>query len=233
MGTDRTALLVLGAAAALMVALLASTAGGLGPVHVGGSPTQNGQTSTHQSTGGSTQPSAGNDQSASPQAQPRTLPWLPTWSQAVLIGVLAAMVLTLLATVRITLVRPRKLRPDRTRGLNRPNEPEPEDPEEALQSMLSEQLSALRAGTPRNAIVAAWVQLEDFAIGHGLPRDPADTPAEFVARALAAYDLDSRAIQRLADLYREARFSTHELSERHRDEARDCLHQLTDAAVTS
>lgn len=227
MGTDRSALVVL-AAVALVAALIGTTAGGLSTVHLAGSSGgHTAQTPAQQSTGGGSDGRTGTDQSASPQGQAHGWPWLPSGSQAVLIAVLAAIVLALFASLRVTLLRPRKITPGRTRVVVRPEDAEPDEPGETLESLLGEQLTALSEGTPRNAIVAAWVQLEDFAIGHGLPMDPADTPAEFVARALAAYDLDPGAIQRLADLYREARFSSHSLSERHRDEARACLERLT------
>jgi hypothetical protein len=48
-----------------------------------------------------------------------------------------------------------------------------------------------------------------------------------VARALAA-DLDPGALAELADLYREARFSRHEVGEPERAEARTLLHRLRD-----
>ena len=91
----------------------------------------------------------------------------------------------------------------------------------------------LGTGTPRNAIVAAWVQLEEFAATHGIPRRAADTPAEFVVHALAAYRLDRTALERLADLYREARFSAHPMGEADRDDARACLVTLTRAGAAS
>ena len=150
-----------------------------------------------------------------------------------LIVVLALIVLTVVVSLRATFIRRRKLPSAREPAVPLAFEgAAPPESLESLESMLGGQLAALDAGTPRNAIVAAWVQLEEYATSHGLPREPADTPAEFVARALAAYDLDSAAIERLADLYREARFSTHAMGERHRQEARVCLEQLTAAGAS-
>ena len=159
---------------------------------------------------------------------------LPTVSQLVLVLVLAGITLTVIVSLRVAFARRRTLPPARARTVAPLiEEPETDEPMESLESMLGEQPAGLDTGTPRNAIVAAWVQLEEYAAGHGLPRDPADTPAEFVSRALAVYDLDEAAIERLADLYREARFSTHPMAERHRDEARACLEQLTRSGVSS
>lgn len=233
MGTDRAALTVLGAAAALLLVLFATTAGGLRSVHLAISTPQHdpvpAQTSTSGSSGG------GSQQPLVPAAPSHGLSWLPSWSQLVAIVVLAAIALTVITSLRISLIRRRKIIPGRTRGIAPPPplDPGPEEGAATLQSLLGEQLSALDVGTPRNAIVAAWVQLEEFAMRHGLEKDPADTPAEFVARALVTYDHDADALQRLADLYREARFSTHEIDEHHRREARACLERLTGSAVSS
>ena len=81
-------------------------------------------------------------------------------------------------------------------------------------------------GSPRNAIVATWVRLEQAVEGEWFPHRPEETPSELVERALSSYHLDGDAIRRLAALYREARFSTHPVTEDHRLEAADCLRRL-------
>lgn len=80
-------------------------------------------------------------------------------------------------------------------------------------------LEALERGAPRNAIVAAWVALERAAGAAGLPRHPAETSTEYVTRVLGVWDVDPRSLAELAALYREARFSTHPLTEAHRRRA--------------
>lgn len=107
-----------------------------------------------------------------------------------------------------------------------PVDPELLDDGEALADALAEGISDLGAGTARNGIVAAWVRLETAAESERFHRDPADTPAEFVGRVLASYDLDGDAIDRLAALYREARFSEHALGQAQGAEAADCLATL-------
>lgn len=87
-------------------------------------------------------------------------------------------------------------------------------------------LATLARGSPRNAIVACWLDLEEAARLGGLPRQPAETSTEFTARVLSTYAVDTAAIRRLAALYREARFSTHPLTESHRHAALVALEQL-------
>jgi hypothetical protein len=73
------------------------------------------------------------------------------------------------------------------------------------------------AATPHDAVVAAWVALEDAAARHGTVRDPAQTPTEFTAHLLTAplpgtQDGDRRAVpardvDTLRRLYQRARFT--------------------------
>ena len=81
------------------------------------------------------------------------------------------------------------------------------------------QLAALAHGSPRNAIVACWLRLEDDVAAAGLPRHVAETSAEFTTRVLASYALDPSAVIELAALYREARFSLHTMEQADRDRA--------------
>jgi hypothetical protein len=90
----------------------------------------------------------------------------------------------------------------------------------------AEHRAALVAGSPRNAIVACWLRLERSVADAGLQRDLADTSVEFTSRVLGAYSVDRDAIVRLAALYREARFSSHEMDETHRRAALDALDTL-------
>lgn len=78
------------------------------------------------------------------------------------------------------------------------------------------QRDLLATGTPRNAIVEVWNRFEALAGSVGIRRRPWDTSSEFTLRMLDAMDADSAAVGRLAGLYREARFSDHEVTEEHR-----------------
>ena len=98
-----------------------------------------------------------------------------------------------------------------------------EDAAAAITADADAQHAALRRGAPRNAIVDCWLRLEAAVVGAGVRRNPADTSAELTERVLSSCDVDPAAIMRLANLYREARFSDHTMSEQSRREAIDAL----------
>ncbi|MEP6649359.1 MAG: DUF4129 domain-containing protein [Lapillicoccus sp.] len=94
----------------------------------------------------------------------------------------------------------------------------PAVPDELIESAAA-RTALLKAGEPRNAIVACWVDLEDSASAAGLPRHPAETAAEYTIRVLHTWDIAPEALGGLAELYREARYSRHSITERHREQA--------------
>ena len=81
----------------------------------------------------------------------------------------------------------------------------------------------LDRGTSGEAVINAWLTLERTAVAIGVDDDRSRTPAELVATLLAGQDVDRTAIERLAELYREARFSTHPVREDQREAAREAL----------
>lgn len=81
----------------------------------------------------------------------------------------------------------------------------------------------LGSGTPRNAIVECWSRFEQDAARAGLERHQWETSAELVLRFFDVVDADADAVQRLAVLYREARFSDHEVGEAERRAAAGAL----------
>ncbi len=83
--------------------------------------------------------------------------------------------------------------------------------------------AVLSSGSPRNAIVACWMQLERDAAAAGLARFEAETSSEYVERVVVASSISSGPITELAGLYREARFSRHELTDAHRARAAEVL----------
>jgi hypothetical protein len=103
----------------------------------------------------------------------------------------------------------------------------------ALAADASAQFAALEEGSPRNAIVACWLRLEEIAGEAGLPSDPAETSAEFTTRVLGALAFDPAMIKGFAGLYREARFSRHELGEPARRAAVAALRSLHDDIAVS
>jgi hypothetical protein len=67
-------------------------------------------------------------------------------------------------------------------------------------------------GDPRRAVIACWLRLERLAGAAGSARLAADTPADLVARLLARHRVSDRALSRLADAYRLARYAPAEVS---------------------
>ncbi|MFC8599309.1 DUF4129 domain-containing protein [Isoptericola sp. NPDC057191] len=69
-----------------------------------------------------------------------------------------------------------------------------------------------QAATPHDAVVAAWVALEDTAATHGTTRTPAQTATEFTAHLLTTQRHDGRTVpptdvDTLRRLYQHARFT--------------------------
>ena len=102
----------------------------------------------------------------------------------------------------------------------------PERVRTAMADDAEEQLRLLLDGEPRNAIVACWHRFEMQALESGLPRHPWETSSEFALRMLDRADVDSAAVNRLLELYREARFSEHDLVESHRTAAAEALREI-------
>ena len=63
--------------------------------------------------------------------------------------------------------------------------------------------------TPSDAIVRAWVGLQEAAEDSGVRRRPAETPTEFTTRVFTAVDADRDAADTLLTLYLRVRFGTH------------------------
>jgi hypothetical protein len=100
---------------------------------------------------------------------------------------------------------------------------EPERVAEQMAADAAEQDALLREGEPRNAIVAAWHRFEVQGERAGVGRRPAETTSEYAVRILDLVEADSGAVHRLAVLYREARFSEHQITEDHRATALEAL----------
>lgn len=85
------------------------------------------------------------------------------------------------------------------------------------------QRDLLLDGAPRNAIVECWHRFEQQAADAGLARRPWETSSEFTLRMLDLAGADTAAVTRLAAIYREARFSEHDLDETARARALEAL----------
>ncbi len=85
--------------------------------------------------------------------------------------------------------------------------------EKAIADDAVEQRALLADGSPRNAIVACWERFERQAETAGVPRRSWETSTEFAGRLLLLVAADAVAVDRLARLYRQARFSDHDVTE--------------------
>jgi hypothetical protein len=99
---------------------------------------------------------------------------------------------------------------------------------ERLAEAVDAGLARIDSGKATDAVIACWVALEEAAASAGVPRDPAETPAEFTVRVLGIGGISEGQLVRLGALYREARYSTHGSSEEARTEARAALLRLRD-----
>jgi Domain of unknown function (DUF4129) len=98
-----------------------------------------------------------------------------------------------------------------------------------VQAVLDDAIEdVLGEGDPRRAVIAAWARLERVLGRSGLPRRDSEAPFEYAARAGHEFEMEARWLERLADLFEWARFSTHEVTPAMRDEALDGLVAVRD-----
>jgi Domain of unknown function (DUF4129) len=95
-----------------------------------------------------------------------------------------------------------------------------------LATAVEDGLRELDQGGPGEGVVASWVLLERAAADAGTHRAAPDTPSELAGRLIDRHPVSSTPLLRLADLYREARYSRHQLPESARIEARAALETL-------
>lgn len=87
-------------------------------------------------------------------------------------------------------------------------------------------LSGTRTTGPQ-AVIEAWLALENAAAGTGVARDPAQTPSEFTAALLRRHHADDAATSTLLALYHRARFSPRpDIDDSDVDDARAALRAI-------
>ena len=156
---------------------------------------------------------------------PADIRWLGLVA-ALLLGLLAAALLTLAVRKLLTILRQRTTTTtDRlpagttTTGTLGDDVDLPE-----LQDAVTRALAHLDGhARPRDAVVAAWVALEDAAARAGAHRDPAQTPTEFAGAVLATTPAPPAAVARLRTLYQRARFTDRPIDRTTVDQARQAL----------
>lgn len=79
---------------------------------------------------------------------------------------------------------------------------------------------------PADAVVRAWLGLQETAEESGIVRRPSETPTEFTSRILSGAFADDRALRTLLRLYLRTRFGDHPVTAEDVAEVRDALQQL-------
>jgi hypothetical protein len=112
-----------------------------------------------------------------------------------------------------------------------PDQPEPaSDPAPAVSRGIARALELLDGSrAPSDAVVEAWLGLQEAAADSGVPRRAAETPAEYATRLIVRLDADRRAADTLLRLYQDVRFGTHAASAADVRLARDCLLRLRES----
>ncbi|BCJ44446.1 hypothetical protein GCM10010168_12600 [Actinoplanes ianthinogenes] len=164
------------------------------------------------------------EQSAPPQAEPAQ--GLPDW-----IGTATTVILVILVVVMVVVLSWALIRDAGRRRRNRTGRRVPrragqtaEDLVAALDAGLEELSDTDR--DPRRAVIACWVRLEQAAAAAGTPRHPGDSPTDLVGRLLAEQQVDATVLAALMEVYREARYATHAVDDRMRQQARYALERL-------
>jgi hypothetical protein len=111
----------------------------------------------------------------------------------------------------------------RRRAQVQPDEEEPD----VLVAALGESLEDLdREPDPRRAVIKAYDRMERALAEQGVARRLAETPLEYLRRALSAVHANQRSISRLTDLFEQARFSQHWIDAAMKQEAIGALSAL-------
>jgi hypothetical protein len=150
------------------------------------------------------------------------LPWsVIGW---LLLGVLIVAVVAIIVTFWPRMSIGRRAR--RAPGRARPIQPAPDDLIRQVSNTLRSTMSQVSGGQIRDGVILCWHRLEQTAEAAGLRRSPADTSSDLVGRLLASMPVSEAPLNRLAALYREARFSSHPIPAEAVAQARSDLAQL-------
>lgn len=141
--------------------------------------------------------------------------------QVAVVFQVAALLVLIAAVAWLAVAVVRALRRRRSLQAAAPTLDRPLD--EVLSEGVDRALDDVVIGTPDNAIIRCWVALQDSARRAGVEPRASETSKELTVRLLTELDVDTDAVHRLAELYREARFSTHQLGESQRQDALDAL----------
>lgn len=161
--------------------------------------------------------------------------WVVIMINAALLVLVAAVAIIVITSLVSMLGRRRRAGADGAGAAEARSEAEPgEEVIAALDAGLDDLSDADR--DPRRAVIACWLRLEQAAEAAGVPRRVGDTSTDLVARLLGRV-ASADVLASFAEVYREARYATHTVDERMREQARAALRrlrtELTAAAASS
>jgi hypothetical protein len=154
----------------------------------------------------------------------------PAWLRVIQVAVVAALfALALFGCAKLL----RQLRAPKLRRRPAPGDeidfevvPGPSLVALAISADAEAQYQALLSGTPRDAIIECWQRFEERVAAAGVRRERWETSSELTQRVLTSVGADPGAVAGLAEAFREARFSRHEVGEDERDRAVELLREI-------
>jgi uncharacterized protein DUF4129 len=166
--------------------------------------------------------------SRAPEPPPEAAQGLPEWVGTVtlvLLGIILVVVLVLVTwAVLRDAARRRARKGNRGKIKGKDGVRTAEELVAALDAGLEELSDSDR--DPRRAVIACWVRLEQAAAAAGTPRHPGDSPTDLVGRLLSEQRVDAQVLAALLEVYREARYATHTVDNRMRQQAISALERL-------
>jgi len=153
-------------------------------------------------------------------------PRVPWWLIQLLIE--ATLLVAVIAAVVFVVPRLSTFwRDRRVARLDQPAEPAPDELARQVSRTLRETGWQLAQGHIRDGVILCWRRLEEHAEVAGFARLATDTSTDLADRLLASLSLSPAPLNRLAALYREARFSSHPISAEAVAQARADLARLS------
>ncbi|QGN31850.1 DUF4129 domain-containing protein [Microlunatus sp. Gsoil 973] len=171
-------------------------------------------------------------QSGTPSMRPLPPPGQPpdlSWIKWVLLALVIAALVVLLGVIAMRLLAVRQMyaaRPDDEIEVT--DDVLPDLPTLQQGAVTAEQ-RLLAIGNPTDAIIAAWLALEEAADASGVHRRPAQTPTEFTADVLGRTGVPTEPVRTLLGLYLRARFAATPSSADDLATARRCVRDLADS----
>jgi hypothetical protein len=153
---------------------------------------------------------------------------LPGWLYGTVLFGTFGLIFALVVMVIMNMGRPEwRWRAGRHADLRRPGGVAAPDLPRRLAEAVDRGLGDLADGTVADAIVACWLRVHRSAVAAGVAPVRSDTPEDFVQRVLRSAHVRLAPLEKLAELYREARFSRHVMSEADRGAARAALEDIS------